>query len=259
MRTLLVIGIGMGNPEQLTQQAIAALRRVEVVFLADKGPARADLATCRKHICERYLQSGAYRLVEIADPVRDPALPSYEERVQDWHARRAELYARAIAGELGEQGSGAFLVWGDPSLYDSTLRILEQVRARGVDFAWEVIPGVSSLAALAASHRIVLNRIGASLVVTTGARLLHTVSAGNDDVVVLLDGECSWQQLDPDAFEIFWGAYLGTPRETLARGRLRDVSDAIAHERSALRAEHGWIFDIYLIRRLHSSSPSVRV
>jgi len=254
MRTLLVIGIGMGSPEQLTAQAVEALRRVQVFFVMDKGLAKADLVEARRHICERYLCAGTYRFVELADPVRDPALSSYEERVQRWHARRAELYEQAILAELGEHDCGGFLVWGDPSLYDSTLRILDQVRARGVHFECEVLPGVSSLAALAASHRIVLNRIGGGIHVTTGQRLLRAVEAGNDDVVVLLDGEGAWKALDPDGFEIFWGAYLGTPRETLVRGRLRDVRDTIARQRDALRAEHGWIFDIYLVRRIETPS-----
>ena len=36
-----------------------------------------------------------------------------------------------IAEELRDGECGAFLVWGDPALYDSTLRIIEQILARG--------------------------------------------------------------------------------------------------------------------------------
>ena len=40
-------------------------------------------------------------------------------------------------------------MWGDPSLYDSTLRIIERIIARGrVVFEYEVIPGISSIQAL---------------------------------------------------------------------------------------------------------------
>ena len=33
--------------------------------------------------------------------------------------------------EIGEGECGAFLVWGDPTLYDSTLRIIEKIHSKG--------------------------------------------------------------------------------------------------------------------------------
>ena len=54
---------------------------------------------------------------------------------------------------------GAFLVWGDPSLYDSTIRVIQQIIADGATaFDYEVIPGITSVQALAAQHKIALNR-----------------------------------------------------------------------------------------------------
>jgi precorrin-6A synthase len=170
--------------------------------------------------------------------------------VAEWHARRAQLWAEAIARELGEAGCGGFLAWGDPSLYDSTLRILESVQRRGIAFEFEVIPGVSSVGALAASHRVVLNRVGGSVHITTGRRLAEAVAAGLDDIVVMLDGEGAWKACNPDLFEIYWGAYLGTPHELLVRGRLGEVGPELERMRAAARARHGWIFDTYLVRRI---------
>ena len=37
MKTLLIIGIGAGDPDYLTVQAINALNRTDVFFLMDKG------------------------------------------------------------------------------------------------------------------------------------------------------------------------------------------------------------------------------
>ena len=66
-----------------------------------------------------------------------------------------------IREELADGQHGAFLVWGDPSLYDSTLRIVDQVAAmKTVAFELDVIPGITSVQALAARHKIALNRIG---------------------------------------------------------------------------------------------------
>jgi precorrin-6A synthase len=252
MRKLSVIGMGVGHPEQLTVQAIEALNRVDVFFVMDKGSAKADLLELRREICRRYIRSTAYRFVEVADPQRDPAIESYTERVELWHEQRAQLWEALFERELGADGRGGFMVWGDPALYDSTLRILPALAARGgVGFEYEVIPGISALQVLAASHRIPLNRIGGSVHITTGRRLAADAAlAGIDDLVVMLDGECSWKALDPDAFEMYWGAYLGSPNELLAHGRLRDVSAAVQERRAAARAEHGWIMDTYLLRRI---------
>jgi precorrin-6A synthase len=247
---MLVIGMGPGHPDQLTMQAVEALRRIEVLFVVDKGAAKADLVEIRKRICARYLGERALRIVEIPDPVRDASVAHYESRVAEWHDRRSRAWAESFTRELSENGCGGFLVWGDPTLYDSTLRILEQVQALGITLDYEVIPGVSSVQALAASHRIVLNRVGGALQITTGRRLAEAIAAGNDDVLVMLDGEGAWKALDPDAFEIYWSAYLGTPHELRIRGALREVGAELERTRTAARTRHGWIFDTYLLRRI---------
>jgi precorrin-6A synthase len=250
MRKLLVIGIGTGDPEHLTVQAIRALNRVDVFFVADKGAEKDELVELRREICRRYIERRAYRMVELADPQRDPAVAAYGPRVEAWHAARVELIERALAEELAEDGCGGFLVWGDPSLYDSTLRVLEGILARGtLQFEIEVIPGISSPQVLAARHGIVLHRIGGALHVTTGRRLRAGEAAAADDVLVMLDGECSFQHVPADDVEIYWGAYLGTPHEILRAGKLSEVAAEIERVRAEARAEHGWIMDTYLLRK----------
>ena len=249
MRKLFAIGIGTGSPEQPTQQAIEALQQVDVVFVLDKGSERADLTRVRREICERYIERD-YRWVELRDSARDPKAP-YLEGVERWHDERLLAYERALSEELGENGCGAILVWGDPSLYDSTLRILESIAQRAqIAFEYEVIPGISSPQVLAARHKISLHRVGGAVLITTGRRLLSGFPGDVDDVVVMLDGECAFQKLSEPGLEIYWGAYLGTPRELLLAGPLDSIKDEILRVRSAARAEHGWIMDIYLLRRL---------
>jgi precorrin-6A synthase len=252
MRTIFVIGIGAGDPEHLTVQAIAALGRIDTFFVTDKGETAADLARMRRALLERYVAGRAYRIVDVPDPVRDPSIASYVERVAVWHEERARRYEAALETELGDDQCGGFLVWGDPSLYDSTLRVLEHVAARGrVAFACEVIPGISSVQALAARHHIVLNRIGAPLLLTTGRRLLEAGGVGDTDTVVLLDGAQAFAAIDPMGLDIYWGAYLGTGRELLVAGPLVEKVGEIARVRAEARARHGWILDIYLLRRSH--------
>jgi len=249
MRKIFIIGIGAGNPDHVTVQAINALNQVDVVFVMDKGQEKDDLVRLRRDICERYIKDRSYRIVETADPKRDPSVP-YETAVRAWHEQRAEIYERLIVEELGENGCGAILVWGDPSLYDSTLRIVDQLVERGkVAFEHEVIPGISAIQVLAAQHRIALNRIGRSVHITTGRKLAEGLPDGIDDVVVMLDGDCSFKAVDDADTDIYWGAYLGTSDEILVAGHLREVGNEIEQKRAEAKARKGWVMDTYLLRK----------
>jgi precorrin-6A synthase len=249
MRTVSVVGIGAGNPEHITVQAINTLNTVDVVFLTDKGEAARELADARRAVCERYITGSSYRIVTVADPDRDRGAAAYEPAVDDWRSRRAVIYERLIAGELGEQDHGAFLAWGDPAVYDSTVHVLDEVLARGaVTFELQVIPGISSVQALAAQHRISLTRTGRPVHVTTGRLLARGFPAGVGDVVVMLDSGCAFTEVDGD-LEIYWGAYIGSPDEIAISGRVADVGQEIVAARAAARRRHGWIMDTYLLRR----------
>jgi precorrin-6A synthase len=248
MRRILVIGIGTGNPDHVTVQAIAAIGRADVFFVVDKGPAAGELNRIRREILSRYARPGC-RVVPIADPQRDRTPAAYGPAVADWHAARTRRYEEAIAGELGPDQCGAFLVWGDPSLYDSTLRILDAVLAEGrLTFEREVIPGIASPQVLAAAHGLVLNGIGEPLRITTGRQLGAAPPAGGESVVVMLDDGTALAGLEDDLL-VWWGACLGTPDEAVVAGRLGTVRAAIAERRAALKAAKGWVMDICLLRR----------
>jgi precorrin-6A synthase len=251
MRTLLVIGIGAGDPDYVTVQAVNALNRASVFFVVDKGEDKSGLLALRQEICRRYIrdQSG-YRFVEIPEPPRDRTAGAYQDAVADWHERRAVLFEQAIAQHLPEDGCGGLLVWGDPALYDSTLRIVDRILARGtVSFDYQVIPGITSVQALAAQHRVPLNRIGEPVHITPARRLARGLPGDLRSAVVMLDAGLAAKDLDDPDLEIFWGAYLGTPDETLISGRLAEVAGQIEETKRELRRRHGWIMDTYLVRR----------
>ena len=245
-RTVLVIGIGVGNPDHLTLQAIDALRRADVIFIPNKGRGKDDLARVRRDLCERFARASC-RVVEFEVPRREAA-GDYCAYVDAWHEQLSDLHARLLRTELGENECGAFLVWGDPSLYDSTLRILERINAAGLAFDCEVVPGISSVQALAAAYKLPLNAIGNSVLITTGRRLATGVPDGVDAVVVMLDDGHALSTIKGD-FEVYWGAYLGTPQEILISGKISDVMETIARARSDARKANGWIMDTYLLRR----------
>jgi precorrin-6A synthase len=236
-------------------QAINALREVDVVFVTDKGEATGDLLRARKEVCERYMQAKPYRIVEIQDPPRDRNPAVYRSAVTVWHEKRAALYEHVIRERLSGDECGAFLVWGDPSLYDSTLRIIDQVAARRtVDFEWEIIPGITCIQALAARHKISLNQIGEPVHITTGRRLIEDPYTGDANTVVLLDGECAFKTIANDEVDIYWGAYLGTPDEILLSGKLSELSEQIEQLRAQARRQKGWIMDTYLLCKRGTSS-----
>lgn len=242
-RHIHVIGIGAGDPEYVTVQAIEALNQTQVFFAMDKGEAKSDLVGLRREICARFIREPGYRFVELPDPPRSKDT-AYRAAVSDWHAARARIWATAIATELASDGVGAFLAWGDPSLYDSTLRILDAVAAE-IDVSYDVIPGITAIQALTARHRIPLNDVGEPVLITTGRQLRAHGLAGS--AVVMLDGECSFQSCPPDT-QIWWGAYLGTDDELLVAGTIGEVGERIAALRAEARAGHGWIMDTYLLR-----------
>jgi precorrin-6A synthase len=242
-RRIHVIGIGSGDPGYVTAQAVDALNDTQVFFAIDKGVQKDDLVSLRRHICERFIRTPGYRFVELPDPPRAKD-GDYRQAVADWHAARAQVWAHAIESELAPGGVGAFLAWGDPSLYDSTLRILATVAAR-VDIDYDVIPGITAIQALTSRHRIPLNDVGEPVLVTTGRQLRATGLSGS--AVVMLDGDCSFRSCPPRT-RIWWGAYLGTPDELLVSGTVGEVGARIADLRGEARARHGWIMDTYLLR-----------
>jgi len=252
VREIHVIGIGAGDPEHLTLQAVRAMRGTDVFFVLDKGEVKSDLTDLRREMLREHVPEGTYRVVEARDPERDRTAGSaaYSPAVGDWRTARADIYERLISDELTETQTGAFLVWGDPALYDSTIAILDEVLARGtVAFSYDVVPGVSSVSALVARHRTGLNRVARPVQITTGRRLAEGFPEGVDDVVVMLDAHQAFRGYTGEDVDIYWGAYIGTPDEILVSGPIAEAAPRIEELRAEARERKGWIMDTYLLRR----------
>lgn len=244
---LTLIGIGTGNPEHLTLQAIRAINAQDVILIPRKGEGKADLAELRRAICNEVLTHDGTRVIEFDLPVRDEAIADYHERVDRWHDAIALAWQRALVG-VKKARRVALLVWGDPSLYDSTLRIAARLDP-GPQL--EVIPGITSLQALTAAHAIPINEIGAPFLVTTGRRLRDDGwPSGVETIAVMLDGTCAFQTLAPEDYHIWWGGYVGMAEQITCEGPLAEVAARIIEMRAEARERHGWIMDIYVIRKM---------
>ncbi|WP_436700447.1 SAM-dependent methyltransferase [Nocardioides sp. BYT-33-1] len=236
MPEIRVLGFGMG-PQHVTPEVATALGECDYVLAVQKSDDDALLAA-RRAVCEAH----GVELVVVRDPERDrsPSLDraGYEGAVADWYAARLAAY-RAVLAERG--GVCGFLVWGDPSLYDGTIRLASEL---GVPF--DVLPGVSAPQVLAARHRIVLHEVGQPVHVTTARRLRSDVAAGQRNLVVMLTAG-----VDLDGFDdwtIWWGANLGGTGERLVAGRVGSVAGEIRAARTAAKAEAGWVMDLFLLR-----------
>ena len=247
MLTLSLIGIGCGDPRQLTLAAIQAINAADLILIPRKGEQKSDLADLRREICAQVLTNAGTRVVEFDLPVRDSDREDYRGGVDDWHDAVAASWSRQIASHLENGERVALLIWGDPSLYDSSLRIARKLAPLP---QIEVIPGITAIQALCAAHAIPLNEIGEPFLITTGRRLREDGwPTGAETVVVMLDGGTAFEVLQAEGLYIWWGAYLGMPHEIVLAGPLADIGPKIAETRRNARRQHGWIMDSYIIKR----------
>ena len=254
MKKILIIGIGAGEPEYITIQAVNALNQVDVFFILDKGADKEKLVEFRRDLCRRYITGRNYRFVDAESPEWERRSADYQATIAELNQDKQTLFERLIGEGMKDGECGAFLVWGDPTLYDSTIRIIEAIAGSGVHaIDYEVIPGISAAQALAAKHKTTLNRIGEAIEITTGRRIAEGFPNNVDSVIVMLDAKNGFKRYADQDIDIFWGAYIGTPDEILISGKLKDVVDDIERVRTEARRANGWIMDTYLMRRNGSS------
>ena len=239
-----LIGIGSGNPDHLTLQAIKTLNAADLVMIPRKGETKADLAELRREICETFITNPLTMQEEFDIPQRDAANPDYGQGVEDWHDAIAAVWSATIAApsqrpQCRTSGLGR------------SVALRQHLAHRGpAECQVTVVPGITSLQALTAAHAIPLNDIGAPVTITTGRQLTdHGWPAGATTLAVMLDGACAFQTLDPAGITIWWGAYVGMPDQIILAGPLAETSARIIATRAQARAKHGWIMDIYLLRR----------
>jgi len=132
--TLFGLGIGPGDPDLVTIKARDVLARVPVVaYPAPEGGTSLVRAIAAPHVPEGRVE------IIISTPMSADRFPADE--VYD-------RYAAEIAGHLEAGRDVAILCEGDPFLYGSFMYLFERLAG---DHRAEVVPGVSSLNAVAAA------------------------------------------------------------------------------------------------------------
>ncbi len=244
MFDLTLVGIGTGNPDHVTFQGAKAIRSADLILIPRKGENKADLAGLREEIIQAVTDTPPQ--IAYFDIPKRRSDDGYLRGVDEWHDAIALRWQEAIKAHPKAQHV-ALLIWGDPSLYDSSLRIASRLNPQPET---RVTPGITALQALTAAHAVPINELGAPYVVTTGRRIREEGWPKDaSKVAVMLDGECSFQSLEMKDYDIWWGAYVGMKEEILIQGPLAEVSGQILKTRAQARADHGWIMDVYLLKK----------
>ncbi|MDP9255173.1 MAG: precorrin-2 C(20)-methyltransferase [Actinomycetota bacterium] len=173
------IGVGPGDPELLTLKARRLIEAVDVVAFptARRGPSIA------LGIAEAHLRDDQVRLA-MTYPVttETTAHPGgYEGALSEFY----DTWAAMLAGHLDSGRDVAILCEGDPMFYGSYIYLHERLAPR---YRTEVIPGVTSFSAAAASTGLPLARRDEVLTILPGtlpADALATRLATSDAAVVI--------------------------------------------------------------------------
>ena len=149
------VGIGPGDPELLTIKAIRIIKDVDTIFAPFSTKNEYSVAL---NIISPYIKEGT-EVIRLQFPMtRDKAV------LQNAWKRNAEK----IASHLNNGRNGAFITLGDPMTY-STFGYIEQILRRSYkEIDIEIVPGITSYHAAAATSKIVLAKADESFAVISG-------------------------------------------------------------------------------------------
>lgn len=135
--TLYGVGIGPGDPEQITLRAAAILRSVDIVFTVDSPNAEYSIS---RSVVETLAPLKGHIEPLLYTMAKDPAVRAAQERDN----------AAQITRALASGQNCAFATLGDPMTYSTFSSVLRLVRENLPNVEVEVAPGITSFAMLAA-------------------------------------------------------------------------------------------------------------
>ena len=170
------VGVGPGDPELLTIKAQRLLRTVGAICFTQLDDGRESYAL---GVVRGYLEETKPELIGITVPSDDTPVSQ-----ETW-----ENAAVSIGSRLREGQDVAFITEGDPMLYSEFSYLLDSVRTVVPEAATEVIPGVSSILAAAASAEVPLVTQGQRLAILPAVYGIDDLREAitNYDTVVLME------------------------------------------------------------------------
>lgn len=169
------IGVGPGDPELLTLKAHRILQQVPLVCVPQATTSRDSFAL---GIARKFLNLDAQELMRIRFPTNSELGAG-----EAWRRAACQIAERLKGGQ-----DAAFITEGDPMLYSTFSYVLKSIRADYPGVPVEIVPGVSSVMAAAASAEAPLATHGQSLAVlpaSYGTGGLREAIASHDTVVLM--------------------------------------------------------------------------
>ena len=169
------VGVGPGDPELLTLKALRVLRSVPVIC-TPQSDRQAD--SYALGIVQGLLDPQRQEIIRLPFPVDDP-----EAAAAVWQDA-----ASALAQRLYQGSDVAFITEGDPMLYSTFSYVLDNIRREHPFINVEIVPGVSSVMAAAASASVPLATHGqrvAILPAVYGTEDLSEAIASYDTIVLM--------------------------------------------------------------------------
>ena len=127
------IGVGVGDPEEITLKAINTLKKLDVVLLPE---AKKDDGSVAYEIAKPYMKEGIEKIF-----IEFPMLKSLEEREK---ARKEN--AEIVRKLLDEGKNVGFLTIGDTMTYSTYVYLLEHLPEK---YVVKTVPGISSFVDMA--------------------------------------------------------------------------------------------------------------
>ncbi len=227
------VGVGPGDPELLTIKAQKTLQKVAVVSFTQLDDGKESYALS---VVRGVLEAAKPEFLAITIPSDDetPVSP------QTWTDAAAE-----IAGHLSQGKDVAFITEGDPMLYSEFFQVLGSVQSVVPDLEFEVIPGVSSVMAAAASSGMPLVTHGQRLTILPKVYGIDDLREAitNSDTTVLME-------VDRDLLQALANLEkLGlTGKATYVR-QASTSRENVVEDISKLEAEDLDYFSLLIIRR----------
>ncbi|HEY5600008.1 MAG TPA: precorrin-2 C(20)-methyltransferase [Candidatus Manganitrophaceae bacterium] len=147
------VGVGPGDPQLLTLKAHRLLTTVPVVYVPKS---REESGSFALSIIDSFLDRGRQEVIDLLFPM----CKDQSGLAQFWEKSVGLLLDRLEKGL-----DVACVCIGDPLLYSTFSYLLERIIARRPDLPVEIIPGVTSISACAASVALPLVKAGETLAV----------------------------------------------------------------------------------------------
>ncbi|MYC37786.1 MAG: precorrin-2 C(20)-methyltransferase [Chloroflexi bacterium] len=226
------VGVGPGDPELLTVRAQRLLEKVGVVCYTqlDNGAPSFALDVVRQ------LLSGGAEMLPITIPSDDSPV-SHET----WHEAASRIGVRLREGQ-----DVAFITEGDPMLYSEFPHLIQHVQAEGIDgLSVEVVPGVPSVMAAAASSGVPLVSQGQRLAILPEVYGIDDLREAitNYDTIVLME-------INPNLMRALANLEsLGLAGHAIYVRQASTASERVIHDISKLTDEDYDYFSLLIIKR----------